>query len=160
MSKQRRNTSIEPANLAETYISYYTWGEAIAIGLDLTLRERSGGRITLDHYMRALWEKFGRSAAQTPGYVPTPYTLADLKNVLADVSGDAAFATQFFASYIEGRNVAEYTRLLSRAGLLVRSRTGSAAFDVVPAEDAGDALTDDQRRFRDAWLSSPARNAF
>jgi hypothetical protein len=33
-------------------------------------------------------------------------------------------------------------------------------FDVVPAEQAGRALTDAQRRFRDAWLSSRAGNTF
>src|SRR5688572_9045009 len=61
-----------------TYVSYYTWGEALGAGLDLTLRDRSDGRITLDHYMRALWDKFGRSASRRPGYVETPYTIADL----------------------------------------------------------------------------------
>ncbi len=32
--------------------------------------------------------------------------------------------------------------------------------ELVPAEDAGQTLTDAQRQFRDAWLSSSARNAF
>ena len=38
-------------NFGNTYLSYYTWGEAIASGLDLTLRSRSGGRVTLDDFM-------------------------------------------------------------------------------------------------------------
>ena len=159
-------TFADPANLTDTSISYYTWGEAIGIGLDLTLRDRSDGRVTLDDYMRALWEKFGRSAARAPGYVPTPYTLADLKNTLAEVSGDTTFAAQFFARDIEGREVVDYARLLARAGFLLRPRSGvgvnsvEAAYEVVPAEDAGVPLTDVQSRFRDAWLSSPARNVF
>ena len=33
-------------------------------------------------------------------------------------------------------------------------------FEVVPAEQAGQALTDAQRRFRDAWLRSHAGNTF
>jgi len=48
-------TSIDPTNFSNTFISYYTWGAAIGLGLDLSLRERSDGRITLDHFMRALW---------------------------------------------------------------------------------------------------------
>ena len=52
-------TAIDPTNFGNTFISYYTWGEAVGLGLDLTLRSRSGGRVTLDDYMRALWERFG-----------------------------------------------------------------------------------------------------
>jgi predicted metalloprotease with PDZ domain len=151
----------------DTYISYYTWGEALGAALDLTLRDRSDGRITLDDYMRALWDKFGRSASRRPGYVESPYTLADLKSTLADVSGDAAFASQFFARYIEGRDVVDYAGLLSRAGLLLRQRQGFAgkpgnesSLEVVLMEEAGQTVSDAQRRFRDAWLSSSARNAF
>ena len=117
--------------------------------------------------MRALWDKFGRSASTRLGYVESPYTLADLKATLAEVSGDAEFASRFFARYIEGHDVVDYARLLSRAGLLLRQRQGSAGksgqepgFEVVPAEDAGQTMTDAQRRFRDAWLSSSARNTF
>ena len=32
--------------------------------------------------------------------------------------------------------------------------------EIAQAEDAGQAVTQEERRFRDAWLSSPARNAF
>jgi predicted metalloprotease with PDZ domain len=151
--------SVDRSILDGSYISYYTWGEALGVALDLTLRDRSEGRITLDDYMRALWAVFGRSAARKPGYVESPYTLADLRRTLADVSGDAAFATQFFADYIEGRDVPDYARLLGRAGFLLRAGAGGGV-EVVPAEDAGQTITDAQRRFRDAWLSSAARNTF
>ena len=148
---------------ADTYLSYYTWGEALGAALDLTLRDRSDGRITLDDYMRALWNKFGRSASRRPGYVDSPYTLADLRATLAEISGDAAFATQFFTRYIEGRDVVDYARLLSRAGLVLRQRAGGKSgsdFEVVLSEAAGETPTEAQRRFRDAWLSSGGRNTF
>ncbi len=32
--------------------------------------------------------------------------------------------------------------------------------ELVPIEEAGQTLTDAQRRFREAWLSSAARNSF
>jgi predicted metalloprotease with PDZ domain len=193
--------------------------------------------------MRALWEKFGRPGTKTAGHVETPYTMSDLEAVLAAVSGDAAFAEDFFARYIEGREVMDYGRLLTRAGLILRPRAagrawagalrtqdtqtgarvigdmlfGTPAFkagldrddiivsiggsrtatsadieraiaarkpgdslqvvydhrgqritsvltlvedptlELVPAEEAGQTLTEAQRRFRDSWLSSAAR---
>ena len=46
----------------------------------------------------------------------------DLKAALAAVSGDAAFAEDFFARYIQGREVVDYARLLARAGFVLRPR--------------------------------------
>jgi predicted metalloprotease with PDZ domain len=46
--------SVDRTAFENTYISYYTWGEAIGLGLDLTLRARSSGKVTLDHFMRAM----------------------------------------------------------------------------------------------------------
>jgi predicted metalloprotease with PDZ domain len=237
--------SVDQTNFANTYISYYTWGTVLGLGLDLSLRERTGGKVTLDHFMRALWERFGRGAGAVPGYVQTPYTLDDLKDVLGGVSGDAAFARDFFARYIEGHEIPDYARLLAQAGVLVKSNAGRAfagaltlqddpagvritadvpygspayqaglerddvlvtvggtrvsraadveklvvarqpgeplpvvyeregarnstalrltddpRFEVMTFEDAGQSLNDGQRRFREAWLSSAARNSF
>jgi predicted metalloprotease with PDZ domain len=239
-----RSASTDRNNFANTFISYYTWGSMIGLGLDLTLRERSEGRVTLDDFMRALWEKYGRPGTKTPGYVDTPYTTDNLKLALAAVAGDAAFAEDFFARYIEGREVVDYARLLARAGLLLRPRAAGRAsagplrtqdvqsgarlisdvlfdtpayqaglergdtivsiggsrvasgadieralstrkpgdslqvvfdrrgervtsvlelvedqsLELVPGEEAGQTLTEAQRKFRDAWLSSAARS--
>jgi predicted metalloprotease with PDZ domain len=239
-----RSATTDRTNFANTFISYYTWGQVIGLALDLTLRDRSEGRVTLDDFMRALWEKFGRPGTKSPGYVETPYTRDGLKSALAAIAGDAAFADDFFARYIEGREVADYSRLLARAGLVLRPRaagrawagqlrtedtkTGARIFsemiygepayqaglerddiivalggarvttsgdvdralatrkpgdplqvvyerrgerittviklaanptlELVPAEEAGQTLTDAQRTLRDSWLSSAARS--
>ena len=231
-------------NFANTFISYYSWGSIIGLGLDLTLRDRSEGRVTLDDFMRMLWEKYGRPGTKTPGVVETPYTMEHLKASLAAVAGDAAFAEEFFARYIEGREVVDYTGLLARAGLILRPHAAGRAWagqlrtqdektgarivsdvligtpvyhaglerddtivslggarvtssgdvdraviarkpgdslqvvfdrrgeritailklvedptlELVPAEEAGQPLTDAQRKFRDSWLSSAARS--
>ena len=81
--------AIDRTNFDNTFISYYTWGAAIGLGLDLTLRDRSNGTVTLDHFMRALWQKHGKPGGKAPGYVDVPYTMADLKAALASVAGDA-----------------------------------------------------------------------
>ena len=60
--------SIDRTNWANTFISYYTWGAAIGLGLDLSLRDRSNGRMTLDNYMRALWARHGRPGQKRAGH--------------------------------------------------------------------------------------------
>ena len=114
--------TIDRTNWSNTFISYYPYGGAIALALDLTLRDRSAGRITLDDFMRAMWRGFGKPGATRQGYVDRPYSIADAEATLASVSGDAAFARDFFARYIQGHELADYTRLLARAGFAVRPR--------------------------------------
>ena len=81
-----------------TFISYYTFGAAIALGLDLSLREMSGGTLSLDDYMRLLWQRYGGTADPRPGYVTKPYSLADLRATLTDLTGDRGFANDVLRS--------------------------------------------------------------
>jgi predicted metalloprotease with PDZ domain len=236
---------VDRTNFENTYLSYYTWGAAIGLGLDLALRDRSSGKVTLDDYMRLLWQRHGKPGGKAPGYVDRPYAMTDLITALADVSGDPAFARDFFARFVQGADVVEYDRLLARAGLVIRPASpgqatagqfrlqdtqggarissavpfGSPAYtagldrddviveiggqrvsgaadvsrairerkpgeslpiaferrgqrttrtlrlaaeprvDIVPIEQGGRQPSAEERRFRDAWLSSAARNA-
>ena len=119
---------LDRTNWSNTVISYYPFGGAIALALDLTLRERSGQRVTLDDYMRAMWRVHGKPGGSREGYVDHPYTMADAEARLAEVSGDRAFARDFFARYIQGHDVADYTALLSRAGLVLRKQNAGSAW--------------------------------
>ena len=110
-------TSIDPTNLQNTFISYYTWGAAIGLGLDLTLRTRFG--LSLDGFMRAMWVKHGKPFE--------PYTLDGLRATLAEYVGDAPFADDFFARYVTGREVVDYATLLAGAGVLVRRENADRA---------------------------------
>jgi predicted metalloprotease with PDZ domain len=109
--------SVDPTNWGNTYLSYYTFGAAIALGLDLELRDRTDGKVTLDDYMKALWTKYGKTPAP-PGTVATPYTAADLQTTLAEVSGSVSFAREFFERYVDGPELVEYGMLLKRMGLI------------------------------------------
>jgi predicted metalloprotease with PDZ domain len=120
--------TVDRTNWSTTVISYYPFGGAIALALDLTLRERSEGRVTLDDFMRAMWRKYGKPGGGRQGYVERPYTIDDAEATLAEVSGDGAFARDFFARYIRGHEVADYPRLLSQAGFLVRKRNAGRAW--------------------------------
>jgi predicted metalloprotease with PDZ domain len=120
--------AIDRTSFDNTFVSYYTWGEAIALGLDLTLRDRTDSRVTLDDYMRALWQKFGKPGGKAPGYVDNPYTIGGLKEVLGTVSGDTAFAGDFFARFIQGHDVVDYRPLLARAGFILRPASPGRGF--------------------------------
>jgi predicted metalloprotease with PDZ domain len=120
--------TIDRTNWSNTVISYYPYGGAIALALDLTLRDRTDNRTTLDDFMRAMWRVHGKPGGSREGYVDRPYTTDDAQARLAEVSGDAAFAREFFDRYVRGREVADYARLLQRAGFAVKKRDGGRAW--------------------------------
>jgi predicted metalloprotease with PDZ domain len=136
---------------ASGVISYYQLGAAIALALDLSLRSRSGGKTTLDDFMRAMWRTHGRPGGVRPGFVDRPYTLADVETALAGVSGDQAFARDFIARHIQGREIADYARLLAPAGFGVR-QAPRGRVEVVTVESTRGSLTASERAFRESWL--------
>ncbi len=102
--------SIDPNNYTNDFTSYYTYGGAIALALDLTLRDKFN--LTLDDYMRTVWLDRGK--------VMKPYVIADLQSDLAKVTKDPKFAADFFKRYIYGIEKCNYAELLAKAGLMVR----------------------------------------
>ena len=109
--------SIDPNNYNNDFTSYYTYGGAVALALDLTLRSKFN--LTLDDYMRTVWLDRGK--------VMKPYVIADLQSDLAKVSKDPKFAADFFKRYIYGIEKCNYTDLLAKAGLLLqKSQAGKA----------------------------------
>jgi predicted metalloprotease with PDZ domain len=103
----------DPTNRQNTFISYYTWGSVIAMGLDLTLREKCNK--SLDDYMRQLWKNLG--SHQSSALAPLrPYTVASLRDELAKLTRDPAFAESFFSRYVTGREVPDFSTLLEPAG--------------------------------------------
>lgn len=140
--------TMDRTNWSNTVISYYPFGGAIALALDLTLRDRTDSRVTLDDYMRAMWQSFGKPGGAREGYVDKPYSVRDAEATLARVSGDAAFARDFFARFIEGHDVADYAALLGRAGFAVRPRSPGRAW-------LGDVRLTTQHGTRLATLVAP-----
>ncbi len=92
-----------------TFISYYTYGAAIAVALDFSLRTRGK---SLDDFMRGLWLRFGKPEV--------PYSMSGARQVLIATSGDSAWATDFWSRYVEGHEFPDYGPLLERAGILLR----------------------------------------
>lgn len=111
-------TAIDPTNFGNTFVSYYPYGAALGLALDLTLRQKFE-RVTLDDFMRQMWTTHGRTEK--------PYTTADLVAGLTAVTKDAKFAADFFARSIEGSELPDYAPLLEQAGLRLRPKSASKA---------------------------------
>lgn len=105
-------TSIDPTNFANTFISYYTYGAAIGLALDLSLRSQFDD-VSLDKYMQRVWQKYGKTEV--------PYTSDDLRDTLAEVAGSERFADQFFSRFIYGQQLPDFESLLANAGMLLRN---------------------------------------
>ena len=110
--------SIDPNNDNNIFTSYYTYGGATALALDLRLR--ADFNLTLDDYMRQVW--------LTRGKVMKPYTIPDLQNDLAKLTKNPKFAADFFSKYIYGVEKNNYEALLAKAGLLLRKAQAGKAW--------------------------------
>ena len=120
--------SVDATNFSYSFISYYTYGSALALAIDLELRSRSNGKLSMDDYMRALWKAHGKPGGPQPGIVAKPYTQDDARDLLAQVSGDRKFADDFFTRFVNGRDIPDYAALLAPAGIVVRKRNPGAAW--------------------------------
>jgi predicted metalloprotease with PDZ domain len=106
-------------NISNTYISYYSYGAAIALALDLTLRREYKG-ITLDNLMKKMWGKYGRKEK--------PYDNEEIKATLAEITNDAAFAEKFFSQFIYGKDLPDFEDLLSAAGLTITKKNPGKSY--------------------------------
>jgi predicted metalloprotease with PDZ domain len=109
--------SVDQLNSGNIFTSYYLYGGATALALDLRLR--SEFNLTLDDFMRQLW--------LTHGKPEKPYTVADLQAVLAKVT-NPAFAADFFKRYINGTEKNDYQQLLAKAGFILRKAQAGKAW--------------------------------
>jgi predicted metalloprotease with PDZ domain len=118
--------AIDRTNYPNMYSSYYPYGGAIALALDLTLRTKF--QLTLDDYMTGLWKRFGKTEIA--------YTVQGLEEVLADVTHDKTFAADFFTRYVNGHESFDYAQVLEKAGLrLKKVNPGKAWLGTVQYEE-------------------------
>lgn len=103
--------SVDRTNYPNIFTSYYTYGAALALALDLELRSRFSK--SLDNLMQALWKRFGKPEI--------PYTVATVQEELARLT-TPAFAQEFFTRYIYGHEKINYEELFSKAGYIVKQR--------------------------------------
>lgn len=102
--------SVDETNRENTFISYYSYGSMLALGLDLSLREKS---LTLDGYMTLLWKNFGKPEI--------PYTIDDLRQTLSTYAGKE-FADDFFNTYIIKSGIPDYDKLFKHVGIVLETK--------------------------------------
>jgi len=111
--------SVDPTNYANSYISYYTYGEVLGLALDLTLRTEFDS-LSLDLLMRKLWQDFGKAGR--------PYTEQDLEQALAALTANPEFARGFFSRYINGHQLPDFEALFAAMGLTLSPAKPTQAF--------------------------------
>ncbi|SOY89485.1 M61 family metallopeptidase [Cupriavidus taiwanensis] len=73
-------------NAPNAIVSYYTKGALVALVLDLTIRDKTRGRRSLDDVMRALWRGYGRGF-YAPDAVQRGVTEAEVYALFDEVTG-------------------------------------------------------------------------
>ena len=116
-------TANDPVNYPNTFISYYTYGQALALGIDLAIRGHFPGK-SLDDWMKTMWREHPD--------IDKPYDIEDLKKALGDAVGDPSFAEQIFQHHIYGKEPMPYDELLSRAGFVLEKSMSSGAWIGAP----------------------------
>lgn len=123
----------DEVNFTNTFISYYLYGEVIALALDLSLRTEFD-QLSLDDFMRAMWVKYGR--------IEKTYTNTNLQYTLAEVCGDEEFAADFFEAYIFGNELPDFENLLDKSGYrLIKKNPGKASLGFIRLKFEGDTAT-------------------
>lgn len=97
--------SVDDTNRENTFISYYSYGSMLALGLDLSLREKN---LDLDDYMAFVWNGYGKPEI--------PYTVDDLHHSLNQFAGKE-FGDDFFNKYIFKSGMPDYEQLLKQVGV-------------------------------------------
>lgn len=99
--------SVDPVNRSNTFVSYYTYGSVLGLGLDLSLRTMDKG-LNLDDYFKLVWMKYGKTEV--------PYTVKDLQVALAEYAGKE-FADNYFENYIYDSKLPDYKSLFAKVGV-------------------------------------------
>ena len=110
--------AVDQTNKHNIFTSYYTYGAAVALALDLRLR--ADFNLTLDNYMQALWKAYGKTEIA--------YTISDLEKTLGSLTKNPAFASKFFKDFVYSTKKEDYAALLLKAGLVLRKENAGKAY--------------------------------
>ncbi len=94
-------------NTPNTVVSYYRKGALVALALDLTLRSRSRGQVSLDDLMHVLWQRYGKTGSGVGD--------DDIRLIAEELSG--LNLQRFFAGAIHGTGELPLKQLLVPFGI-------------------------------------------
>ncbi len=112
----------QKTNLANSSVSYYPKGELIGLVLDLMIRGKTNGKVSLDDVMRRMYDEFYIKSPNASYYLRgRGYTTEDFERVASEVAGFELHG--FFSSYVRNVAVLPYDEALGYVGLaLVREQ--------------------------------------
>ena len=130
---------------ANSVVSYYAKGALVALALDLTLRERTAGKTSLDDVMRELWERYGKTGRGVPedGFEALCEHVANLE------------LTPFFDAAVRSTEPLDLAAVLETCGITLSSSVRSGAAPV----SLGVVFEKDQTRLRQVMRGSAAERA-
>lgn len=131
-------TSLDPQNRNNTFISYYSYGSVIGLALDLSLRQKG---LNLDDYFKKVWEIHGKTEK--------PYQIANLQAILSDYAGKK-FSDSFFDNYVYNSQMPDYKSLFTSVGIHLNQDNESGYFGARVKQNSLIANT---------FIQSPAYNA-
>lgn len=131
-------------NTPNAVVSYYAKGALVALALDLTLRQKTCGKVSLDTLMRALWAHYGKTG--------TGVGENDLLPLIETLSGLSL--RRFFADFIDGTAELPLARLLAPFGIRLE-------WTAPPLPDLGVKTREDGNEIRLATVydGGPAQTA-
>jgi len=131
-------TANDETNYFNNFVSYYSYGSVIGLGLDLTLR--TDFNKTLDEYMRMVWQQYGKPEI--------PYTLTDLQKVLAQLT-NKEFAAKFFNEQIYDSKLPDFEALFNEFGIKVSLQNPNSSY-------FGNPKLDDNQRVQSVVIRGTA----
>jgi predicted metalloprotease with PDZ domain len=136
----------------ESFISYYSKGEALALVLDLEIRSRTGGRRSLDDALRALKQRSWDAPTASYYLRGRGYTERDVERAVSEAAGTDLH--EWFTRYVGGTEDVPFAAALAVAGVRFTVRGEGAARQYVVSEDS--AATPAQRALRERWRGAAA----
>ncbi|QBE63154.1 M61 family metallopeptidase [Pseudoduganella lutea] len=99
-------------NAPNAIVSYYAKGSLVGLGLDLTIRQKTAGKRSLDDIMLALWQRYGRDFYPDGRRGVTP---RDVEALFDEISGMKL--KSYFEKYVRGTEDVPLAKLLAPFGV-------------------------------------------
>lgn len=104
-------------NSPNAIVSYYTKGSLVALALDLTIRAETKGKKSLDHVMRALWQRYGRDFYSAGRKGGQGVTESDVDALFDEVTG--LKLKRVLDRFVRGTDDLPLANLLAPFGVIV-----------------------------------------
>jgi predicted metalloprotease with PDZ domain len=143
---------VQETNLSETAISYYDKGEVLALTLDLLIRGRSDGRISLDDVMRRAYRVFYLDSRAATYYLRgRGYTQEEFQRVASEAAGFDL--SDFFARHVRATEPPPYDEAFAYVGLRLvkpndKEQSGRVSYSIEELPNASARA----KELRRAWL--------